>query len=141
MTFTEAGALPTHGHELANIGGPQEAWWCLRCGALRLEENGGRWEAPGQAGRSITSIDAPPCLASTDAGATNPSADAHLMLRALTHGWRCDPIRLATWQDGEGWRWSRAGLLGGESWSVRGDWADGPAIDATLRKLLTTTTG
>ena len=141
MSFDERGALPRDGHELENVGKSEGAWWCLRCGALWFDEGRGRWEAPSQAGRSISSVDAPPCLVSTAAGSTNPGGDARLMLRALTHGWRCEPIRLPALQNAEAWHWSRSGLLGGESWSVPGDWKDGPMIDDALRRLLSTTTG
>jgi hypothetical protein len=141
MPFNENAALPRDGHELTSIGGSAGIWWCIRCGALSFDEDRGHWEAPGQSGRSHSSVDAPPCVISTDAGAANPAGDAQLMLRALTHGWHCEPVRLASLHDGEAWHWSRSGPLGGESWSVPGEWEAGPTIDVALRRLLMTTTG
>ena len=131
--------MPRDGHELTDVGGPNNVWWCIRCGALWFDSGRGHWEAPGQAGRSQASVDAPPCLPSTDAGVASLAGDAHLMLFALTHGWRCEPIQLPDSQNTEAWRWSHDGPLGGESWSVPGAWAAGPIVDADVRRLLLTT--
>jgi hypothetical protein len=62
------------------------------------------------------------------------------MLRALTHGWRCEPVLLEVKERTEAWRWAREGLLGGEALSVAGAWEDGPVVDNTVRRLLLTST-
>ncbi len=139
MTFDSTLATPRDGHELTCVSLHDHVYWCLRCGALWLgSQRGARWEAPGQAGRSHASDAAPPCLISTDEGAANPSADARLMLLALTRGWRCDRVHLKDAHGVEGWRWSHDGPLGGEAWSVVGAWADGPLLNEPIRRLLLT---
>jgi hypothetical protein len=146
MTFEDRFSMPRDGHELVAISHGEGTFWCLRCGALWLDarpriRTKPSWEAPARAGRSHSSEAAPPCFASTDEGAGNAAGDARLMLRALTHGWRCEPVLLATQQRAEAWRWSHEGPLGGEAWSVMGAWGDGPVVDETLRRVLLVTGG
>ena len=112
-------------------------WWCLRCGSLHFEA--GTWEEPSATGTTMSSTAAPPCVRSTVAGADNVAADANLMLAALTHGWRCEPIRLPDHDHDEAWRWSHTGVLGGRAWAIRGEWAHGPRVDDPLRRLMLTT--
>ncbi len=145
MTFQDRFSQPREGHEVVALERESGIFWCLRCGALWFEVRPGlrdspRWEAPGTAGRSHASKTAPPCLPSTDAGAGNAAGDARLMLRALTHGWRCTPVLLETKERIEAWRWAREGLLGGEAFSVAGAWEDGPVVDDTVRDVLLVTT-
>jgi hypothetical protein len=141
MAFHDRFSQPRDGHELIGISHDHGTFWCLRCGALWLDARAGHratptWETPGQAGSSHTTTTAPPCRPSTDAGAGNEEGDSRLMLRALTHGWRCEPVLLAVSKRTEAWRWSWDGPLGGEAWSVAGAWEDGPVIDATVRERL-----
>jgi hypothetical protein len=141
MTYEDRFSQPLDGHELVAIARHDGVYWCLRCGALHLEKRPGVreqsvWEAPAQAGRSHASKAAPACLPSTAADAHNPAGDARLMLRALTHGWRCEPVLLSTRERTEAWRWSCDGPLGGEAWSVPGDWEDGPLVDDQVRSRL-----
>ena len=143
MTFEDRFSQPRDGHPLVALQLGSGISWCLRCGALCLDERPGirdtaHWEAPGQAGRSHATKAAPPCLPSTSPGAPNVEGDVHLMLQALTHGWHCDPILLEVKERTEAWRWWREGLLGGEAWSIVGAWDDGPVIDETLRRVLLT---
>lgn len=142
MTFEDRFTEPREGHELTCVDATSGVYWCLRCGALWLEARRGvrasRWEAPSQSGRSRAFDEPPPCLPSAEAGADNLAADARLMLHALTHGWRCEPILLARPDHAEAWRWSHDGLLRAEVWSVPGAWADGPVVDAAVRRLLLT---
>jgi hypothetical protein len=144
MTFQDRFSQPRDGHELVSLARENGVSWCLRCGALCFDPRARvrdtlRWEAPGQTGRSHLSATAPTCLPSTSAGAPNLAGDANLMLRALTHGWRCAPVLLEVKDRTEAWRWSREGLLGGEAWSVIGAWEDGPVVDETVRRVLLTT--
>ena len=144
MTFQDRYSQSRDGHELVSLERDSGEFWCLRCGVLWLDARKGlrdapRWEAPGQVGRSRSTEAAPACLASVDAGAGNAAGDARLMLRALTHGWRCAPVLLHTEARTEAWRWTREGPLGGEAWSVAGPWDDGPRVDAPLRRMLLTT--
>ncbi len=144
MTFQDRFSQPREGHELVALERESGVSWCLRCGALCFDPRPGvrdktLREAPGQAGRSLSTEAAPPCLLSTDAGAHNVAGDARLMLRALTHGWRCEPVLMHTKDRAQAWRWTREGPLGGDAWSVRGAWDDGPAVDDTVRELLLTT--
>jgi hypothetical protein len=143
MTFQDRFSQPREGHELISLERESGISWCLRCGALWLEARPGLrdvscWEAPGQAGRSHSTANAPPCLPSTEAGAESAAGDQHLMLHALTHGWRCEPFLLQVKERTEAWRWAREGLLGGEAWSVVGAWNDGPVVDDTVRRVLLT---
>lgn len=143
MTFQDRFSQPRDGHELVSLARENGVSWCLRCGSLCFDPRAGvrealRWEAPGQAGRSHLSETAPACLPSTSPGAPNLAGDANLMLRALTHGWRCAPVLLEVKDRTEAWRWSREGLLGGEAWSVIGAWEDGPVVDETVRRVLLT---
>jgi hypothetical protein len=144
MTFHDRFSRPYEGHQLVDLARDVGASWCLRCGALWFDVRPGLrdrayWEAPGQAGRSHSTETAPPCLPSTEAGAHNPAGDARLMLRALTHGWRCEPVLLEVTERTEAWRWSHQGPLGGEAWSVIGAWEDGPVVNDVVRTLLLTT--
>jgi len=143
MTFQDRFSQPCEGHELICLEREIGVSWCLRCGALHFDAREGLrdtscWEAPGQAGRSRSTKLAPPCLPSTDVGAVNVAGDANLMLHALTHGWRCEPVLLQLKERTEAWRWARDGLLGGEAWSVVGAWDDGPIVDDTVRRRLLT---
>jgi hypothetical protein len=143
MTFEDRFSQPRDGHALVPLEREAGVSWCLRCGALWFDQRpdlraASHWEAPGQAGRSHATATAPPCLPSTSPGAANVVGDANLMLRALTHGWRCDPVLLEVKERTEAWRWSREGLLGGEAWSVVGAWEDGPVVDDTVRRVLLT---
>lgn len=141
MTFDERFALPRNGHELVPVAPAGGSFWCLRCGALFLEREGtGTWEAPSQSGRSRATVEAPQCLPANDTGLGNAQSDARLMLRALTHGWRCEPVSLPDPQGTQAWRWSHQGPLGGTAISVRGPWSEGPVIDHSVRHLLLTTT-
>jgi len=146
MAFEDRFSQPREGHELVAIARETGTFWCLRCGALCLDARPGvrdksSWEAPAQAGRSQSAETAPPCRPSTDVGAGGPTSDARLMLRALTHGWRCEPVLLASHDRAEAWRWSREGPLGGEAWSVVGAWEDGPVIDDQVRHALLVSRG
>jgi hypothetical protein len=141
MTFQDRFSQPRDGHELVSLEREGGVSWCLRCGALWFDVRRGLretacWEAPGQAGRSHSTETAPPCLPSTAAGVTNVAGDARLMLHALTHGWRAEPILLEVKERTEAWRWAREGLLGGEAWSVIGAWDDGPVVDDVVRRVL-----
>jgi len=145
MTFEDRFSQPRDGHELVSLDRTTGISWCLRCGTLWFDVRSGlrqaaSWEAPGQAGRSHSSAVAPPCLLSTDAGAGNVSGDARLMLRALTHGWRCEPVLLHVKERTEAWRWTHDGPLGGEALSVVGAWEDGPVVNDKVRQALLTTT-
>jgi hypothetical protein len=141
MAFQDRFSQPREGHELVAIALEGATFWCLRCGALWLDARPGVrdracWEAPTQTGQSHSTEAAPPCLPSHDAGSGTPEGDARLMLRALTHGWRCEPVLLASQSRTEAWRWSHDGPLGGEAWSVAGRWEDGPVVDETIRRQL-----
>ena len=144
MTFHDRFSRPFEGHQLVDLAREAGVSWCLRCGVLWLDARAGvrdrpHWEAPGQEGRSHSTEAPPPCRPSTDAGAYNLAGDARLMLRALTHGWRCEPVLLQVAERIEAWRWSHEGPLGGEAWSVAGAWEDGPVVNDTVRTLLLTT--
>ncbi len=144
MPFDERYAVARAGHELTPVDSGKHTFWCLRCGVLWIDSDpqfGPRWEIPSQAGRSLPSGAPPPCLPSTTLGARRAEGHAALMLHALTHGWRCQPVLLPERANAEAWRWWREGLLGKEAWSVVGAWRDGPAIDEEVRRHLMTTTG
>jgi len=143
MTFQDLFSQPRDGHELITLDLERGVSWCLRCGALCLDarprlRDRTSWEAPTPAGRSRETEAAPACIPAADAGAVNFEGDARLMLHALTHGWRCEPVLLHGNPRTEAWRWSHEGPLGGEAWSVHGAWAEGPIVDDTVRRLLLT---
>jgi hypothetical protein len=144
MPFDERYARARAGHELTPVDSAKHTFWCLRCGVLWIERDAGggaRWEIPAQSGRSLATTSAPPCLPSTSVGALHPAGHAALMLHALTHGWRCQPVLLPERGSAEAWRWWREGFFGKEAWSVVGAWRDGPVIDDEVRRQLMTTTG
>lgn len=140
MTFDALYGQPRDGHVLTQLSVDDGVSWCIRCGAVLLEARPGvreeHWEAPCQGGRTRSSVEAPQCLAVEEAGAANVAGDMRLMLHALTHGWRCEPVTLPRRDQAEAWRWSREGLLGGEAWCVIGAWADGPVVDDEVRRAL-----
>jgi len=141
MAFQDLYSQPRDGHELVCLDREGGYSWCIRCGALWLDARPGlravaSWAAPGQAGRSRTTDTAPPCHRSETPGSVNLAGDQRLMLRALTHGWRCEPVLLPAKTRTEAWRWSREGMLGGAAWSVAGAWEDGPVVDETVRREL-----
>jgi hypothetical protein len=145
MTFQDRFSQPRDGHQLVTLEREAGVHWCLRCGSLWLEARPGlrdvsRWEKPGQAGHSLESVAAPPCVAATDAGAGNVAGDGRLMLHALTHGFRCEPVLLQVKVRTEAWRWWHDGLFGEQAWSVAGAWEDGPVVDDTVRRVLLTGT-
>lgn len=144
MPFDDRFTNPRDGHELASVDTGGVVYWCLRCGVLWLDRQGATgqtnvWEIPDQSGRSKETVDAPPCRPSAAPGEDNLSADGRLMLIALTRGWSCERVVLAT--GSEGWRWSRLTPVGIESASVEGPWRDGPALDSATRRMLATTSG
>jgi hypothetical protein len=141
MAFQDLYSQPRDGHELVCLDREGGYSWCLRCGALLLDTRPGlraraSWESPSQTGRSRSSEAPPPCLPPETAGSANLAGDARLMLHALTHGWRCEPVLLPAKTRIEAWRWSREGMLGGSAWSVVGAWDDGPVVDETVRREL-----
>jgi hypothetical protein len=141
MAFEDRFSQPKDGHELVAVALEGATFWCLRCGALWLDARPGVrakacWEAPAQAGRSHSTEVAPPCLPNESAGSATAAGDARLMLRALTHGWRCEAVLLPSHERIEAWRWSREGPLGGEAWSVAGAWEDGPVVNEAVRREL-----
>jgi hypothetical protein len=137
-------AIPFEGHELTSVDADGRRFWCIRCGAVRVlaPAIGHRdtWLLPSQSGRAVASMTAPTCLPPADKSAENPAGDTRLMLHALTHGWKCDPILLPRPERTEAWRWSREELLRLYAYSVRGAWKDGPILDGTIRKQLLITT-
>jgi hypothetical protein len=143
-TLSASFAIPLAGHELTSVDADGRRFWCIRCGVVRVASPAiGRrdtWLLPSQSGRAVATLSAPTCLPPSDKSAENPAGDARLMLHALTHGWRCDPILLPRQQRTEAWRWSREELLRMYAYSVRGAWKDGPILDDTIRKQLLITT-
>jgi hypothetical protein len=144
LAFDDRFCIPRKGHELTSVDAEGRYAWCVRCGVLWLESpklmREGAWISPSQSGRAVPTAEAPACLPATDVGAANVAGDARLMLRALTHGWKCEPLHLPSDERVEAWRWSHDQPLRIYTYWVPGVWADGPAIDATLRRELLVTT-
>jgi hypothetical protein len=146
MPFDDRYTIPRERHALTCVDSAGVVHWCIRCGVLWLDLNaaGGRpqrcvWQSADQRGRTRETPEAPPCRRSTAAGEDSPVADQRLMLRALTSGWKCERILLASAE--EGWLWSRPAPFQRESYAVPGRWLDGPVLDASTRRMLLTASG